>query len=83
MDNLASLMISPKMANGKDKFDIMNITLLKDDYGIVQNSQSLFKSDYGLLIINREGAGIFVQNPKDNETQFLTTAAVAMSKLII
>ncbi|WP_295609624.1 right-handed parallel beta-helix repeat-containing protein [uncultured Methanobrevibacter sp.] len=78
VDNLASLMRASKVVNGNTKYDIMNITLVKGDYGTVPNSQSLFKVDYGLLIINGAGARVFVQNQKDDDTtQFLTTTTRA------
>ncbi len=87
VDNMASLMKVTKIVNGNTKYDVINITMLKGDYGIVPNSKSLFKADYGLLLINGEGARIFVQNPHDSDTtQFLTIAQrgnVYLNNLII
>ena len=87
VDNMASLMRVTKIINGNTKYDIINITMLKGDYGVIPNSKSLFKADYGLLIINGGGARIFVQNPHDSDTtQFLTIALrgnVYLNNLII
>ncbi|MBQ2831560.1 right-handed parallel beta-helix repeat-containing protein [Methanobrevibacter sp.] len=76
VDNLASLMKASKIVNGNTKYDIINITFVKGEYGVIPNSQSLFKADYGLLLINGEGSKVFVQNPHDDDTtQFLTVAS--------
>lgn len=87
VDNLASLMRASKIVNGNTKYDIINITLVKGDYGTIPNSQCLFDADYGTLIINGAGARIFVQNPKDDDTtQFLKTttrANVVIDNLVI
>ena len=87
VENMASLMRVTKIINGNTKYDIINITMLKDDYGVLPNQKSLFKMDYGVLIINGGGAKIFVQNPHDDDTtQFLTIANrgnVHLSNLII
>ena len=87
VDNMASLMRVTKIINGNTKYDLINITMLKDDYGVLPNQKSLFKADYGLVIINGGGARIFVQNPHDDDTtQFLTVASrgnVHLSNLII
>ena len=45
VDNMASLMKVTKIVNGNTKYDVINITMLKGDYGIVPNSKSLFKAD--------------------------------------
>ena len=87
VDNLASLMKASKIVNGNTKYDVINITLVKGEYGMIPNSQSLFKADYGLLIINGGGARIFVQNQHDDDTtQFLALALrgnVHLNNLII
>ena len=75
VDNLASLMKASKIVNGNTKYDVINITFVKGEYGMIPNSQSLFKADYGLLLINGAGSRVFVQNPHDDDTtQFLTVA---------
>ena len=87
VDNLASLMSASKIVNGNTKYDIINITLINGDYGTVPNSKSLFQADYGTLIINGNGARVFVQNPQNSdETQFLKTttrANVIINNLIV
>lgn len=76
VDNLASLMKSSKIVNGNTKYDVINITFVKGEYGMIPNSQSLFKADYGLLLINGAGSRVFVQNPHDDDTtQFMTIAS--------
>ena len=87
VDNMASLMKVTKIVNGNTKYDVINITMIKGDYGVMPNSKSLFKADYGLLIINGGGARIFVQNQHDDDTtQFLALALrgnVHLNNLII
>ena len=87
VDSLTSLMRVSKVINGNTKYDVLNITFVKGDYGTIPNSQSLFKSDYGILIINGAGARVFVQNQKDDDTtQFLTTTTrsnVQINNLIV
>ena len=69
-------MKASKIVNGNTKYDVINITFVKGEYGMIPNSKSLFKSDYGLLLLNGAGAKVFVQNPKkDDTTQFLTVAS--------
>ncbi len=76
VDNLASLMKASKIVNGNTKYDVINITLVKGEYGMIPNSQSIFKADYGLLLINGAGARVFVQNQHDDDTtKFLTVAS--------
>ena len=76
VDNLASLMKVSKIVNGNTKYDIINITFVKGEYGMIPNSQSLFKADYGFLLFNGAGARVFVQNPHDDDTtKFLTVAS--------
>ena len=76
VDSLASLMKASKIVNGNTKYDVINITFVKGEYGVFPNSQSLFKADYGLLLINGAGSKVFVQNPHDDDTtQFLTVAS--------
>ena len=76
VDNLAALMKASKIVNGNTKYDVINITFVKGEYGMIPNSKSLFKADYGLLLLNGAGAKVFVQNPKkDDTTQFLTVAS--------
>jgi len=73
VDSLASLMKVVKVIKGNHKYDIINVTFHKGDYGVFPNSKSLFEADYGRVILNGNGAKIFVQNPKkDDTTQFLT-----------
>jgi hypothetical protein len=76
VDSLASLMKASKIVNGNTRYDVINITFVKGQYGVIPNSQSLFKADYGLLLINGAGSRVFVQNPHDDDTtQFLTVAS--------
>lgn len=87
VDNPAALMSASKIVNGNTKYDIINITIAKGDYGTIPNSKSLFQTDYGTVIIHGNGARLFVQNPQDNdETQFLKTttrANVIINNLIV
>jgi hypothetical protein len=69
-------MKASKVVNGNTRYDVINITFVKGEYGVIPNSQSLFKADYGLLLINGAGSKVFVQNPHDDDTtQFLTIAS--------
>ncbi len=87
VDNLAALMKASKIVNGNTKYDIINITFVKGEYGTIPNSQSLFKVDYGVLLINGAGARVFVQNQHDDDTtQFMTVASrgnVRINNLVI
>lgn len=74
VDSMASLMRLASIVKDNTEYDIINVTFAKMDYGVFPNSKVLLEMDYGLLIINGEGAKVFVQNPNDSdETQFLTT----------
>ena len=76
VDSPASLMKAALIVNGNTKYDIINITFVKGEYGTIPNSQSLFKADYGTIFINGAGSRIFVQNPhNDDTTQFLKVAS--------
>ncbi|MBE6497840.1 MAG: hypothetical protein E7Z81_06135 [Methanobrevibacter sp.] len=87
VDSLASLMKVVKVIRENNKYDIINITFVKGDYGVFPNSKSMFDADYGRVILNGNGAKIFVQNPKnDDTTQFLTNTVrshVEINNLII
>lgn len=74
VNDVESLYKLSKLVNGNSLYDIINVSFVKGEYNIIPNSKILFDFDYGNLILNANGAKIYVQNQKDNdETQFLVT----------
>ena len=62
------------VVNSNDNYDVINVSFVNKQYGAIPNSKILFDFNYGNLILNGNGATIFVQNPDDkDETQFLVT----------
>ena len=57
-----------------NEYDIINVTFIKGEYGVFPDSEILLKPDYVELILNGNGAKIFVSNQKDNDdTQLLVS----------
>ena len=87
IDSVVALYKLSKIVCNNGKYDVFNVTLARGDYGIFQESDILFKMDYGTLILDGNGSRIFVQNPKINdEAQFATVsarAALLMNRLTI
>lgn len=76
VDSMASLVKVSKVVSNSRDYDIFNITFKPGNYAIFPDSNTLFDMDYGKLILNGNGARIFVSNPKDSdETKFLKTTA--------
>lgn len=75
VDSIASLIKVSKVVNNNKDYDIINVTFKPGNYAIFPDSNTLFDMDYGQLILNGNGAKIFVSNPKDSdETKFLKTS---------
>ena len=87
IDSVAGLYKLSKMVSNNDKYDVFNVTLAKGDYGVFPDSTTLFDMKYGTLILNGNGARIFVQSPSDNdETHFANLSAISslyMNRLTI
>lgn len=74
VEDMADLIKLSKIVKGNTKYDIFNVTFVNKEFGIFADSKILFELDYGELILNGNGAKIFVQNQKDNDdTQFIVT----------
>ena len=75
VSSLYTLMKLSNMVNTNNKYDTINVTFTKGDYGVFPNTV-LFKMGYGQLILSGNGARVFANTPKDSdETQFLVTDA--------
>lgn len=87
VEDMSGLMKLSKVLKDNTKFDIFNVTFVNKDFGVFADSRILFKLDYGELLLNGNGARIFVQNQKDNDdTQFLVTtsrSSVVINRLTI
>lgn len=87
VDDMSSLIKLSKVLKDNTKYDIFNVTFVNKDFGVFADSKILFKIDYGELLLNGNGARVFVQNQKDNDdTQFLVTtsrSSVVINKLTI
>ena len=78
IDSVAGLYKLSKMVSNNDKYDVFNVTLAKGDYDVFPDSTTLFDMKYGTLILNGNGARIFVQSPSDNdETHFANLSAIS------
>ena len=78
IDSVAALYKLSSMVSDNEEYDIFNITFVKGDYNLFADSKILFEMSYGTLILNGNGARIFVQNPKSNdETQFAVLSGQA------
>lgn len=74
VDDLTALYKLSNLLKKNEEYDVINVSFMKNDYNVISNSKILLDFDYGNLILNGNGAKIFVQNPNDNdETQFLVT----------
>ena len=85
--DLADLYKLYKVVKGNEEYDVINVSFVNKEFAVLPNSKVLLDFDYGNLILNGNGAKIFVQNPNDNdETQFLKTkkrSSVFINNLII
>nr|WP_294998055.1 right-handed parallel beta-helix repeat-containing protein [uncultured Methanobrevibacter sp.] len=76
VEDMSSLIKLSKVLKDNTEFDIFNVTFINKDFGVFADSKILFKLDYGELLLNGNGARVFVQNQKDNDdTQFLVTTS--------
>ncbi len=76
VDSISSLIKVSKIVKNNKEYDIINVTFKPGSYAIFPDSNTLFEMDYGMLILNGNGARVFVSNPKDSdETKFLTTTS--------
>jgi len=74
VNDVSDLYKLSKIVNNNVQYDVINVSFVNRQYNVIPNSKILFDFDYGNLILNGNGAKIFVQNQDDNdETQFLVT----------
>ncbi len=74
VSDVADLYKLSKIVKDNEQYDVINVSFVNREFNVIPNSKILLDFDYGNLILNGNGAKIFVQNQKDNdETQFLVT----------